>query len=160
MMHFYGYKQIDPCKYCGTPRVGADYDNDYYVSPGTLEQTCKQGQCLCVHLTLCNPDNGKRWVYGHASGRKEEDGIVAIGADLAKFDFYIPEQYAKKDIIEQLGAWSRCPECGTELNFKLENGSVTYFIGHCPAKGIQDKIKKLPGCEKCSGEFHGGHFVD
>lgn len=42
---FFGYKQESPCPSCGTSRVGHDYDDDYYVSPGILhpatEPTCK-----------------------------------------------------------------------------------------------------------------------
>lgn len=29
MKHCYGHEQLDPCEYCGTPLVGADYDDDY-----------------------------------------------------------------------------------------------------------------------------------
>lgn len=34
---FFGYLTESPCPNCGTPRVGADWDDDYFIFPGVIK---------------------------------------------------------------------------------------------------------------------------
>ena len=57
---FFGYRDESPCPHCGTPRVGADYDDDYYVIPGIVETrtaTCDQAQ---YEETFSPPDKTRQ----------------------------------------------------------------------------------------------------
>jgi len=163
---FFGYKQIDPCPHCGTPRVGADYDDDYYVIPGVLQKPCQWGKHGLVIITVYANDparDGKRWVNVLVKGAQREGKFVSIGVTLDKFDFYIPTkgELSPTDLKEYLRGWLNCPGCGAPLEFQRKPlGSMVTFKGHCPEKTAQEEIERLSGCEKCATSAHGGHFVD
>lgn len=150
MKHCYGHEQLDPCEYCGTPLVGADYDDDYYVFPGILKEACRQARSLKVFLTVYEPENGRRFVYGHGYKSK------GINWNEETLKFYVPEEYSLDDLRKNIGDWNFCPECGAEVVFKTEKcNSMLKFNGNCPEKGKNDEIKTLIGCEKCCISAHG-----
>ena len=165
---FFGYKQIDPCPHCGTPRVGADYDDDYYVIPGNLKEPCQWSRNGEVTISVHSPQipsQKKNWVRVLVQGTREEDGVVLVGATLDKFNFYVPAQEqapSTEELKEHLQGWECCPDCGATLEFDSGEklGNVTTFIGRCPQKDTQEEIERLPGCAKCATSAHGGHFVD
>ena len=150
MKHCYGHEQLDPCEYCGTPLVGADYDDDYYVFPGILKEACRQARSLRLFLTVYEPENGYRLVCGHGNKTK------GINCTEETFKFYVSEEYSVKDLRKNIGDWNFCPECGTEIVFETYYcSSMLNFKGNCPEKGKNDEIERLTGCEKCHSSTHG-----
>jgi hypothetical protein len=43
----FSIEAVAPCPQCGTPRVGKDYDDDYYIVPGTVRVLgCQEKEVL------------------------------------------------------------------------------------------------------------------
>lgn len=99
---FFGYKTETPCPKCGTPRVGMDFDDDYYIVPGYMKEVkCdfrvedEYGAPWRKDLDFC-PKCGKPTPIKTISGRFGMDRI------------YQCINYGGREVLVELEG---CPHC-------------------------------------------------
>lgn len=128
----FGKEVVAPCPECNTPRVGFDYDDDYYIDPGVLVPA----QPPTCDFRFFEYERGGRWrcYYAHRG------------------DW--PLKY-QDDVIPEF-----CPLCGEKLELREEKERVgDYRRGYifmsveryyCPnGQEVPEKFESLDGCKMC-----------
>lgn len=130
----FGLEQVEPCRVCGTPQVGCDYDENYYIIPGTVQE-----RPVCHRV-----DNGM-WMYWSTNLPEQRAASIA-------------SRSAARAAAE-LAAAGPCPQCGgNQYVHCMEKpywGNAWYVIRCLNGPFSVDQhigrkyIDRLPGCEKC-----------
>ena len=115
-----------PCPHCGTPRVGKDYDDNYYIVPGTIRVLGCQHQETRVE-----------WPRGLTPDKFYERRREAH--ERAKALASAPCPCGSERVVAESGDWS-----------------ANYFIVTCSRRGAfpTKVVDPLEGCPKCY-EHHG-----
>jgi len=131
---FFGYVAEEPCPYCKAPRVGRDYDDDYYIAAGVLHPAVP---------ATCNfkgwiPQGGE-WYGYYRSGREikyvssktEPTTCPCCGGQVKEGTVDIPYyDRLRRPQVQHVRAWI-CENTQTEPSF----------------------VEDVKGCQHC-GETH------
>ena len=121
----FGIVKETPCPECGSPRVGYDYDDDYFVEPGILHEG-KKASCSF-------PGYEERW-----------GGGWELVFTLAP----VPEGTVREMNEDP----TVCPYCGERLQYKKER-TEEFWV--CPNTQDQpDEVEPVKGCPKCTKSAH------
>jgi hypothetical protein len=131
--HF-GYQQLEPCPACGTPRVGSDWDDDYYIYPGIYTPAT----CDVVY---------------------RPDGCLSSTYVCYRLPWNHPQESFPAD-----SPLTNCPKCGAELvteevqkTYEDRWGRrATFREIHYRCPNTRPHVQKLPGCAKCRKAY--SHF--
>jgi len=133
----FGIVKETPCPECGGPRVGYDYDDDYFIEPGIFHE-------------------GKKASCGFPGYERKRGG----GWELV-FTFASVPSGTVREMDEEPNT---CPYCGEKLQYKKEKveryssrGSyvTTEERWVCPnAKDQPDWVESVEGCPKCKANAY------
>ncbi len=143
----FAYKKESPCPHCGAPRVGYDYDDDYYVGPGIIKEypACEAEDIQIPweeypNVKIDSRDNARgAYEKGRQQASKNRDEAEQRARELAK---------------------QPCPQCGGNPRFVSDppQWSTYYFLVCCkgkhpdPHKGRR-YVEAVKGCKKCGESF-------